>query len=275
MFKIILYCSLFLIMVSCQKEKIVSEPENNTSVKISSVKENGTKNVVKKTAPNEDETVKKFEKSSYDRTDLKESIESHQKALGSLSEIGIFKAISDSLVKGLSYQNNQFFSSHPQYELLSVAKGALTSSAENDLFFIVFDQNKSIIKMIFYQADKNLYRELYRTIKVKNGLEKTGCNYSSFGTLDYQMGEEIIYQEEFLKKNKGQFLEAVPMISQGLQDDDNFVPDRGCFSKGMNKNQKLRFVAVPTSQVYSNWEGLTYQSASDSFLIFYGQAFAD
>lgn len=126
-----------------------------------------------------------------------------------------------------------------------------------------------------YQADKNSYRELYRTAKVENGLEDAGCNYSTFGTLDYQMGEEIIEQKEFLEKNVGQFFIAKPIILQGLKKDENFAPEHSCFSKGMSTAKKVRFVAIPTSQVYSNWECLTYQSSSDSFLIFYGQAFAD
>lgn len=128
---------------------------------------------------------------------------------------------------------------------------------------------------MIYQTDKNGYRELYRTVKIENGLEDAGCNYGAFGTLDYQLGEEIIEQKEFLEKNVGMFFIARPLILIGLKEDENFAPDRGCFSKGMGISKKVRFIAIPTSQVYSNWECLTYQSASDSFLIFYGQAFAD
>ena len=77
------------------------------------------------------------------------------------------------------------------------------------------------------------------------------------------------------------FLSAISLntlsisILNGLKEDENFAPDHGCFSKGMSIAKKVRFVAIPTSQVYSNWECLTYQSVSDSFLLFYGQAFAD
>ena len=156
-----------------------------------------------------------------------------------------------------------------------MTKGALTSAAEDDGVFIVFDSPQCMITLLIYQADKGVYRELYRTVKVENGLADSDCNYGTFGTLDYQIGEEIIYQKEFLEKNAGQFFIASPIILNGLKEDENFVPDHGCFSPGMSLGKKVRFVAFPTSQVYNNRECLTYQSASDSFLIFYGQAFAD
>lgn len=242
----------------------------------SAVKENISKPVVtEKTTVKNSETFQKLEESTYDRTDLKDRTENHQSALAALSENGIFKSISDPLLKKLSTKHEQYFSAHPEYELLSVAKGSLTAEEKNDRVFIVFDNNQSIIKILIYQEDKDLYRELYRTMKVINGLEDAGCNYATFGTLDYQIGEEIIDQKEFLEKNVGQFFEAVPIIMNGLKEDENFAPDNGCFSKGMGITKKVRFVAMPTSQIYNNWECLTYQSASDSFLIFYGQAFAD
>lgn len=219
--------------------------------------------------------IQKFEQSTYDRTDLKDRIKNHQSTLASLSDHGIFKAISTRVLKELSLQDQNYLSKHPEYELLSVAKGALTSAAKNDRVFTVFDKSLSNITILIYQAEKDLYRKLYRTVKVENGLDDAGCNYGAFGTLDYQIGEEIIYQQEFLKKNVGQFLITVPIILNGVKEDENFSPDHGCFSKGMNTERKVRFLAIPTSQIYNNWECLTYDSASDSFLIFYGQAFAD
>lgn len=221
------------------------------------------------------DVIQKFEQSTYDRTDLKDRMINHQSALASLSEYGIFKAISTRILKELSRQDQNYLSKHPEYELLSVAKGALTSAAKNDRVFIVFDKSLSNITILIYQAEKDLYRKLYRTVKVENGLEDAGCNYGAFGTLDYQMGDEIIHQQEFLKKNVGQFFITVPIILNGVNEDENFIPDYGCFSTGMNTERKVRFLAIPTSQIYNNWECLTYDSASDSFLIFYGQAFAD
>lgn len=221
------------------------------------------------------EKFQKFEQSTYGRTDLKEKMENHQKELTSLSKNGIFKAISSRLFQDLSSKDQHYFSANPQYEVLSVASGTLTSAAENDRVFTVFDKSESIITILVYQGEKDQYRELYRTVKVENGLEDAGCNYGTFGTLDYQMGEEIIGQKEFLEKNVGQFFEAKPLIMKSLKGDENFAPEEGCFSKGMNAAEKVRFLAIPTSQIYSNWECLIYESASDSFLIFYGQAFAD
>ena len=231
--------------------------------------------VTEKTTAKNSETFQKYEESTYDRTDLKERTENHQSALASLSNNGVFKSISDPLLKELSAKHEQYFLAHPEYELLSVAKGSLTSEGKNDRVFVVFNKSEFIITILIYQAKKDLYRELYRTVKVENGLEGAGCNYGTFGTLDYQIGEEIIDQKEFLEKNAGQFLIARPIILNGLQEDENFVPDQGCFSKGMDITKKVRFVAIPTSQVYNNWECPTYQKESDSFLIFYGQAFAD
>ena len=264
--KTLLTTAIFLYILGCtDKVKDKSAATENISKPM----------VTEKTTVKNNETFQKFEASTYDRTDLKDRIENHQSALASLSENGIFKSISDPLLKKLSTKHEQYFSAHPEYELLSVAKGSLTSEEKNDCVFIVFDKSQSIITILIYQTEKDLYRELYRTVKVINGLEDAGCNYGAFGTLDYQLGEEIIDQKEFLEKNVGQFFEAVPIIMNGLKEDENFAPDNGCFSKGMGITKKVRFVAMPTSQIYNNWECLTYQSASDSFLIFYGQAFAD
>ena len=240
------------------------------------VQKNTSKPVVtEKTTVKNSETFQKLEYSTYDRTDLKDRIENHKIALAALSDNGIFKSISDPLLKELSANHEQYFSAHPEYELLSIAKGSLTADEKNDRVFVIFNKSESIITILIYQAEKDLYRELYRTVKVINGLEDAGCNYATFGTLDYQMGEEIIDQKEFLEKNASQFLIARPIILNGLQEDENFAPDQGCFSKGMDIIKKVRFVAIPTSQIYNNWECLNYQIASDSFLIFYGQAFAD
>lgn len=240
------------------------------------VKENTPQPVVtEKTTVKNSETFQKLEESTYDRTDLKDRIENHKIALAALSENGIFKSISDRLLKELSAKHEQYFSGHPEYELLSIAKGSLTSEGKNDRVFVVFNKSESMITILIYQAEKDLYRELYRTAKVENGLEDAGCNYGAFGTLDYQMGEEIIYHQEFLEKNIGQFFEAEPLILNSLKGDENFALEEGCFSKGMSIAKKLNFIAIPTSQVYSNWECLTYQKESDCFLIFYGQAFAD
>lgn len=264
--KTLLTTAIFLYILGCtDKVKDKSAATENISKLM----------VTEKTTVKNNETFLKFEESIYDRTDLKDRIENHRSALASLSENGIFKSISDRLLKELSAKHEQYFSGHPEYELLSVAKGSLTSEEKNDRVFIVFDNNQSLIKILIYQAEKDLYRKLYRTVKVINGLEDAGCNYGAFGTLDYQMGEEIIDQKEFLEKNVGQFFEAVPIIMNGLKEDENFAPDHGCFSKGMSIAKKVSFIAIPTSQVYSNWECLTYQKESDSFLIFYGQAFAD
>ncbi|AZI32437.1 hypothetical protein [Kaistella carnis] len=292
MLKVVVCSSVFLLMVNCDKANTALESKSNTDSKKTvesasknedirvaekiSIKDNILRpEVTEKTTATNAEIFQKFEESTYDRTDLKERLENHKTALASLSDHKIFKAISGPLLKKLSSQHQSFFSAHPQYELLSVTKGSLTSAEESDHVFILFDKNQSIIKIFVYQADKNSYRELYRTAKVENGLEDAGCNYSTFGTLDYQMGEEIIEQKDFLGKNVGQFFIAKPIILQGLKKDENFAPEHGCFSKGMSTAKKVRFVAIPTSQVYSNWECLTYQSSSDSFLIFYGQAFAD
>lgn len=51
------------------------------------------------------DVIQKFEQSTYDRTDLKDRMINHQSALASLSEYGIFKAISTRILKELSLQD--------------------------------------------------------------------------------------------------------------------------------------------------------------------------
>jgi hypothetical protein len=110
---------------------------------------------------------------------------------------------------------------------------------------------------------------------VENGLENADCNYSSFGTIDYQLAGEILYQEESLIKNPENYTESSPIKITDISKNEDFFLKEGCFSKKVSKKETSGSLCIATSCVYNNWEALRYNPESDSFIIFYGQAFAD
>ena len=121
----------------------------------------------------------------------------------------------------------------------------------------------------------NKYLELFRGIKVENGLKDANCNYCTFGSLDYQLADEIVYQEEYLIKKPESYLDSPSCKITDISKDEDFVLKSGCFSKKVSKSNLSNSLCIATSSVYNNWECLKYDKTTNTFLIFYGQAFAD
>lgn len=266
---------LLTITVSCsQPNDQTIQPENATDSKeLSGPKKEDQKN-------NEDKsegqlTPVDFQTSTYDDPEFADEVKKHREDLKKLSDKKVFAAIHAKLMQELVKKHQDYFKAKSGYELLAVANGNLFLENKNDSGFIVYDQKKQRVSILIYREKNNAYSELFRELKVENGLEHAGCNYSSFGTIDYQLAGEIIYQEESLIKKPENYTEYPPVKITDLSKDEDFILKEGCFGKGFSKKDTANSLCIATSCVYNNWESLKYDKATNTFIIFYGQAFAD
>jgi len=210
-----------------------------------------------------------FQTSSYDDS------ATDRETLKQLSDQKVFSVVDARLAQTLSERHQEYFKAKPEYELLSYAKGDLFQEGKEDYAFVVYDKKNIRISILLYNAMANKYSELFRDIKVVNGLVTADCNYGAAGTLDYQLGETIVYQERDLRKRPEMYLESIPCKITDLSKDSDFVLESGCFSKTFPKTNLANSLCISTDSVYNNWECLKYDKASNAFVIYYGQAFAD
>lgn len=216
-----------------------------------------------------------FQTSTYENPEFADEVSKHKASLKSLSDLGVFSAIHTTLIQKLTPKHKDYFKSKPDYELLASAKGNLFRENKTDYGFIVYDKKNQRVSILVYRENTNTYAELFRELKVENGLENADCNYSSFGTIDYQLAGEIIYQEESLVKKPENYLESSPIKITDIAKNEDFFLKEGCFSKKVSKKDTANSLCIATSCVYNNWEALRYNETNNSFVIFYGQAFAD
>jgi hypothetical protein len=211
--------------------------------------------------------------STYDNpsTDL----ERHKASLKELSDSSVFRTIHNELILTLQKKHQDYFNSNPNYQLMHSYGGDLFQNGKEDYSFIVYDKEKSIVIILIYDELQNKYSELFRDIKVNNGLVNAECNYGAYGTLDYQVACELIYQRDYLIKDPLKQLADTKCKIVDISKDEDFVLESGCFAKNYSADGKTKSLCIPTSSVYNNWECLTYDKNKGEFIIFYGQAFAD
>jgi hypothetical protein len=221
--------------------------------------------------------VSTFQMSTYDNPQWISRIKSHKESLKLLNDKKIFSIVQDKLIPKLGKDQLEYFKSKQNYVLLYFAKGDIFFNKNEDYLFVVYDKQNIRISLIAFNDLTNRYLELYRDVKVENGLESVDCNYSSFGTLDYQIADNIIYQEEFLIKKPESFFDYEICKIIDISEDSNLVLEEGCFTKKAAKKSyyNSNSICISTSTVYNNWECMRYDKTRNIFLIFYGQAFAD
>ena len=217
----------------------------------------------------------KFQASTYDNPQFATKLTSQKESLQRLSDKGVFTSINNKLVSILVANQKEYFKAKPDIKLLAIAKGDLFQNNKDDYAFVVYDTRNQSISILTFNAQTKKYLKLFRELKIENGLESADCNYGAFGTLDYQLADEIVYQEESLTKNPESYLESTPCKITDLSKDSDFVLKSGCFSKKISKTNLSNSLCISTSSVYNNWECLKYEKATKTFLIYYGQAFAD
>jgi len=228
-----------------------------------------------KTTEAETNNLNDYLTSTYDNPEFANKLISHRESLKQLSDKKVFSHINAKLTETLIEKHQEYFKTKVDYELLSVAKGDLFQESKNDFVFIVYDKKNQRVSILVYNEMTNKYLELFRGIKVENGLKDANCNYCTFGSLDYQLADEIVYQEEYLIKKPESYLDSPSCKITDISKDEDFVLKSGCFSKKVSKSNLSNSLCIATSSVYNNWECLKYDKTTNTFLIFYGQAFAD
>jgi hypothetical protein len=217
-----------------------------------------------------------YQISSYDNPEDAERISKEKETLKRLSEKDIFFGIHNKLIQNINEEQQSFFKTKPDYELLSIAKGSLFQKNSNDFVFMVYDKKNVKISILLYNGTTNTYAELYKDIKVVNGLKNANCNFYSFGTLDYRFANEfLVSNEEYLTKSTESYLEYTPVKITDISKDENFILKDGCFAKKISKTNLSNTLCIATSAVYNSWDCLRYDKTNNTFLVFYGQAFAD
>jgi hypothetical protein len=271
---ITLFILIFLTACSSEQTNKTGSPEKSGTQGEQTLSKNpGSKSG--ETESEDKTSLAVYQTSTYDDPNFADEVKKHREALKNLSDKKIFTSIHAKLIQKLAKKHQDYFKTKSEYEILAVANGNLFRENRNDSGFIVYDQKKQQISILVYRKAKNTYSELFRELKVENGLEHADCNYSSFGTIDYQLAGEIIYQEESLIRNPESYTEYPPIRITDLAKDGDFILKEGCFAKKFSKKDTANSLCIGTSSVYNNWESLKYDQASNSFIIFYGQAFVD
>ncbi len=227
------------------------------------------------TAPPLSNNPNNFQVSIYDNPKFVTKLTNHKERLQRLSDKGVFICINDKLVLTLPANQKKYFLEKTNIKLLSIAKGDLFQNNKDDYAFIVYDISNQRVSILIYNVHTNEYLELFRELKIEDGLKSADCNYFAFGTLDYKLANEIVYQEEYLINKPESYLEFEPCKIVNIFKDSDFVVKKGCFSKKNSKAKLSNSLCISTSSVYNNWECLKYNKATKTFLIYYGQAFAD
>ncbi len=202
-------------------------------------------------------------------------LEQHKANLKELSDSSVFSTIHNKLLSTLDKKHQNYFNSNSDYELLYSSSGDLFQNDKEDKGFIIYDKKYSRFSILVYDELQNKYSELFRDIKVKNGLENVECNYASYGTLDYQVADELTYKRDYLIKNPLSHIEYSKCKIVDISKDEDFVLASGCFATNFSADGKTKLICIPTSSVYNNWECLKYDKTKREFIIVYGQAFAD
>ncbi|MDP4270032.1 MAG: hypothetical protein Q8909_07880 [Bacteroidota bacterium] len=219
----------------------------------------------------------KTESSTFDNLSDEKHITRTKNDLKEISGKNVFTTIHQKVNPSLPPIHQAYFKSKPNYRLLYAAHGDLFQNKKQDYAFVVYDKEHNRISILVYNDGRHQYAELYRDIKVENGLENADCNYSSFGTLDYQIAHDIVYQKVYLEKKPGSYLVNTICKITPLTRDKDIAFKEGCKSRKISRElfQKYCSLLISTSTTYNNWEGLMYDKTRNVFIIFYGQAFAD
>jgi len=211
--------------------------------------------------------------STYDHPSR--DLDRHKASLKELSDSAVFSTIHGKSMQALDKKHQDYFNSNTGYQIISHSSGDLFQNGKKDSGFMVYDRNHTRVSILVYDELQNAYSELFRDIKVRNGLGNADCDYFTFGTPEYQLAEELIYQRDYLMKDPLEQIGNTKSKIADISEDETFVLDVGCFAQGFSADARKKSLCIPTSSVYNNWECLTYDGSKREFVLFYGQAFAD
>lgn len=256
-------CIIGIILLSCSKQSSDNQVGNSDTV-------SADKNSVTTVKADNGEN---YLTSTYDNPS--NDLDRHIAGLKELSNSSAFHTIHGRLILTLDKKHQDYFNSNADYQLIYSSSGDLFQNGKEDNGFIVYDKKHTRVSILVYDGLQSRYSELFRDIKVKNGLGDADCNYGTYGTIDYQLANELLDQRDYLIKDPLKQIEYTNCKIADISKDEDFILDSGCFAKGFSADGRSKSLCIPTSSVYNNWECLTYDKNKGVFVIFYGQAFAD
>lgn len=221
---------------------------------------------------------KKFQLSTYDSPQYKSDIANQQRILSELEKHKVFDIIHNHYFPQIALVAKDFFNKHKGYKILSFRAVDLFKSENRDFAFIVYDSTDKSIKIIIYNSGKKRFKQLYKDIKIIDGLSKSNCNFGYFFSNDYLIGEILTYSKDALKKDPMNFLKDIDLLKcEIISENDRFALERGCFEPGYDKDNVNTFISLclATDGVYNNWDCMRYDPKQNLLIRFYGQAFAD
>lgn len=217
----------------------------------------------------------KTQVSTFDDVAQEEMAIDLQKKLAAMAKKNAFQAVHTKLMAKLSTAHQNYFKTNANYLVIAAQTGALFTDGSKDAAFAVYDKTNQRISFVLFQEKTNAYGELFRDWQVRNGLEDVDCSYGAAGTLDYQLAQEIVMAPEFIANYSDTFIEESPLKITNINKDEMFVIDQGCQETDLKLVTIKNTLAISTSGSYNNWECLRYDATNNTFVIFYGQAFAD
>ena len=213
--------------------------------------------------------------SFYENPRFAERTGEQEQQLMKMANAGLFEKLHQKLTPALNANQKDYFLSHANYAILALTKGNIFGNGTSDLGYIIYNKDNHRIEILLFDQKNNSFKTLYDELKVFNTLQKMDCS-SSFGTLDYLVASELIYQEDYIRLNNSNYLiDENSFCVDNISTNKTFDLKRGCLNKNFSRDALSNTLCVPTSSVYANFQCLKYNKAKQIFEIYFSQEFAD
>lgn len=214
-----------------------------------------------------------YQASTY--TENTDRVKYHKTQLGGLASDKVFSKIHNQLSTTLKPEHQAHIDSL-DFQLLFFSEGSLYNDASRDIVFVVYDNVGTRVRVLLFNSIEKKYSELYDDMKVVNRLVEVPCGSYTHQSLDYILGEEIIYQTDFLKQKPQSYYSDGPKVKiANLAKDSDLLPDKGCITNDEFKTAPFNSLCFSTDTAYNSWACMRYDAKSDIMITNYKQVFAD
>jgi len=139
-----------------------------------------------------------YEATSQISTEYEDRI---RQGLKELSDSNVFSIRHAYSISKLDSIQQVYFTEKPEYELLFHSKGDLFQNNLNDYVFIIYDKLNQWILISLYNDLKKDYLIVYQDLKVEYGIHSDECDYYTSRSLDFQIGNELIWLKDSFINN--------------------------------------------------------------------------
>lgn len=255
---------LLLGLVSCHQTKA-------PNTQITSTRDTATRSQEQVVVSPQNESDTSF----YENPRFADNVKEQAQQLMKMNDAGLFDKLHQKLTPALSADQKDYFLGHANLAVLAITKGNIFGNGADDLGYIAYNKENHRIEIVLFDQKSNSFKTLYKELKVVNTLQNLDCS-SSFGTLDYLVASELIYQEDYIRLNNSNYLiDDHSFDVTDISANKNFDLQRGCLNKNFSKDTLSNTLCVPTSSVYANFQCLKYNKTKQVFEIYFSQEFAD